>query len=74
MAHNLLDTVRDRIRRSMNEVADIIATGGCLAEDTADKIAVTYAQKAGVIEGLAMAERDILDVLDELAEREKLDT
>jgi|TARA_R110000824_G_scaffold162073_8_gene337662 hypothetical protein len=58
----------------MNETADIIATGGCLSHDTADKIAVEYARQAGKIEGLAVAERCILDVLEEIEEQEKLDT
>ena len=74
MADNILDTVRERIRRDMNEMADIVATGGCLSEENASKIAVSCARHAGIIEGLAMAERSILDILDEIAEREKLDT
>tara|TARA_R110000824_G_scaffold89496_2_gene219398 strand:- start:439 stop:576 length:138 start_codon:yes stop_codon:yes gene_type:complete len=41
-----------------------------MSEDTADKIAVAYAHKAGVIQGLAMTERDILDILEEKHERE----
>mgnify|MGYP005997943245 CR=1 FL=1 len=70
MADNILETVRERIRREMNEHADVAATGGCLS---ADNIAVAYAKTVGTVEGLAIAERCILDVLDEIKEREKLD-
>ena len=70
---NILVTIQDRIRREMNEVADVIATVGCLSANTADKIAVMYAEQAGVIKGLAIAERSILDLLEEMQEREKLD-
>lgn len=73
MADNILDTIVERLRRSMNEAADVIATGGCLSYDTADKIAVEYAKQAGKIEGLALAERCILDILEEIKEQEKLD-
>jgi hypothetical protein len=52
----------------------MIATGGCLSAERADMIAIKYAENAGVIKGLALAERCILDVLDELDEQEKLDT
>jgi hypothetical protein len=34
---------------------------------------VAYAEQAGVIKGLAIAERSILDILEEIQEREKLD-
>ena len=37
-------------------------------------IGIKYARNAGVIEGLARAERAILDVLEETTEQEKLDT
>jgi hypothetical protein len=57
----------------MNDIADDIAGGGCLSHENADKIAVDYAKRAGTIEGLALAERCILDVLEELEEQEKLD-
>ena len=70
MADNILETVRDRIRREMNERADVVATGGCLS---AEDVSVEYAKQVGVIEGLALAERCILDVLEEITEREKLD-
>ena len=74
MAGNILETVRERIRREMNDVADVVATGACLSGESADMIGIKYAQNAGVIEGLARAERAILDVLEEMEEQEKLDT
>jgi hypothetical protein len=36
-------------------------------------IAVEYAKQVGRIEGLALAERCLLDILDEIDKREKLD-
>jgi hypothetical protein len=74
LADNILATIQERIRREMNEIADVVATGGCLSSESADMIAIEYAGQAGVIKGLAIAERCILDILDEIEEREKLDT
>lgn len=45
-----------------------------MSAESADMVGIKYAQNAGVIEGLARAERVILDVLDEITEQEKLDT
>ena len=71
MADTILDTVRLNIRNLLNEVTDDIAGGSCLS---ADNVAVEYAQRAGIIQGLARAELIINDVLDQIEEREKLDT
>ena len=65
MVDNILETVRERLRREMNNVTDDVATGG---------VAVGYANRVGIIEGLARAERTILDVLNETEQREKDDT
>ena len=70
----ILESIKERIRREMNEIADDLALGGCMSAESADKIGIKYAQSAGVIEGLARAERAILDILDEIKEQEKLDT
>jgi hypothetical protein len=43
----------------MNEYADNVATGSC--QDFAE-----YKRLCGVIEGLALAEREILDIKDRL--------
>tara|TARA_R110002051_G_scaffold314745_1_gene392184 strand:+ start:1220 stop:1444 length:225 start_codon:yes stop_codon:yes gene_type:complete len=74
LADNILESVRERIRREMNTIADDLALGGCMSAESADMIGIKYARNAGVIEGLARAERAILDVLEETTEQEKLDT
>lgn len=56
---NELELVRKKIREDMNELADFIATGG--APDFPG-----YRQMVGKIEGLAMAERHILDLIERL--------
>jgi len=73
LTDNILNTIKDRIRRSMNETADHIDTGGCLAAGGATEVAMEYAKQCGKVEGLAVAERCILDVLEEIEEQEKLD-
>ena len=50
-----LDRLRRRIREILNDYADTIAGGG--AQDFAE-----YKRLCGVIEGLALAERELLDV------------
>ena len=47
--------IRSKIREHMNEVSDHISGGACA--DHAD-----YTQCCGIIKGLAIAEREILDV------------
>tara|TARA_R100000541_G_scaffold57848_1_gene68327 strand:- start:398 stop:598 length:201 start_codon:yes stop_codon:yes gene_type:complete len=46
--------LKKRLRDAMNQHADHIATGAC--KDYSD-----YQKMAGVIEGLALAEREVLD-------------
>lgn len=58
-----LKYLRDKIREMMNDLADYIATGSAI--DWAD-----YRHKVGVIEGLAKAERELLDLADKLKEQE----
>jgi hypothetical protein len=53
---------RETIRQLLNDKADDIATGS--AQDFAD-----YRHKTGVIEGLALAEREFLDIVERI-ERE----
>lgn len=50
-----LERLRRRIREILNDYADTIAGGG--AQDFAE-----YKRLCGVIEGLALAERELLDV------------
>lgn len=60
------DLLRKRLRERMNTKADHIAGGGCA--DWAE-----YRKESGVIEGLAMAERDLLDMVDEKRKQEEGD-
>ena len=53
----MLDQVRDAIRVRMNDLADDVAGGA--AEDYAK-----YQRLVGMIEGLATAERILLDIRD----------
>lgn len=51
------ELIRKKIREHMNNYADDLATGG--AKDYSD-----YRFQVGVIQGLAMAEREILDLVE----------
>ena len=55
------ELIRKKIREHMNAYADDLATGG--AKDYAD-----YRFQVGVVQGLAIAEREILDLI-EIAKR-----
>jgi hypothetical protein len=59
------DLIRKKIRDHMNAYADQISTGG--AQDYAD-----YRFQVGVIQGLAMAEREILDLVETARKTEGL--
>jgi|TARA_S200002703_G_scaffold150077_1_gene148178 hypothetical protein len=52
---NVFDYLKQELRVKMNEYADHISGGAC--KDYSD-----YAKLCGVIEGLAIAEREILDL------------
>jgi hypothetical protein len=52
---SVFDYLKDVIRKQMNEYADHISGGAC--KDYSE-----YAKACGVIEGLALAEREILDL------------
>lgn len=56
---NLPEALRRRFRERLNEWADAVAGGS--AGDFAH-----YRHMCGVIEGLALAERDLLDLVQEL--------
>lgn len=51
------EQIRKRLREHLNNSADDLATGG--ATDYAD-----YRFRVGVIQGLAIAEREILDLIE----------
>lgn len=50
-----LDVIRGKIRERMNDISDAMTDGACKSYDH-------YRYACGVIEGLAHAERDILDM------------
>ena len=52
-----LDVILKKIRARMNEIADDLATGA--ARDYSD-----YKYMTGMINGLAVVERDVLDILE----------
>jgi hypothetical protein len=53
------DTLRKQIREQMNDYADDVATGAC---ETFEE----YKRLCGVIEGLATAERFLLDLREKV--------
>jgi len=55
----LIEKFKSRIRDLMYDRADNIATGSCTSFDE-------YKHQSGVIEGLALAERELLDIIQEL--------
>ena len=55
----LIEKLKSRLRDLMNDRADNIATGSCTNFDE-------YKHQSGVIEGLALAERELLDIIEEL--------
>jgi hypothetical protein len=55
------DVLRKKFRDRMNDIADAVSTGTCRSYEE-------YQRLCGVIEGLAHAERDLLD-LKETMER-----
>lgn len=54
--------IKRRLREHLNNRADDVALGG--AQDYAD-----YRHRVGVIEGLAIAEREIIDLIDAAKKR-----
>ena len=56
---NTLSYLRQQLRRLMNETSDHLGTGAC--KDYSE-----YARCCGVIEGLALAERELLDLQERL--------
>jgi hypothetical protein len=52
---DVFDVLRKKLRERMNDIADAVSTGGCADIEE-------YRRQCGVIEGLAHAERDLLDM------------
>ena len=55
ISENLFDSIRKGIRAQMNEMSDHVSGGGC--SDFSE-----YSKCCGIIQGLAMAERELLDL------------
>tara|TARA_R100001591_G_scaffold80722_1_gene87788 strand:- start:116 stop:322 length:207 start_codon:yes stop_codon:yes gene_type:complete len=58
---NFPDALRNMIREQMNNHTDVMAGGGC--KDYGE-----YRYMIGIIAGLALAERDLLDLLERAEE------
>lgn len=56
---NLADFLRKSLRQQMNDMADHIAGGGCV--DFSE-----YKRCCGIVEGLARAERELLDLTKQI--------
>jgi hypothetical protein len=56
---SFVETLRDMIRRDMNNYADDLAGGACADFSQ-------YQKLCGVIQGLTLAERHLLDLADRL--------
>ena len=58
-ANNSFEYLRDKLRGQMNDMSDHISGGAC-------KDYNEYAKCCGIIEGLALAERELLDLKSKL--------
>jgi len=61
MIQDFAHVLRDQIRRDMNNYADDLAGGACRSFEE-------YQKLCGIISGLALAERYILDLLKKVEE------
>ena len=57
----------------MNDVAEHIGTGGILSAGGVAEVGMEYARQSGIIEGLAKAERVLLDAVEEVEKSEEMD-
>ena len=60
----LFEVYQQKIRERMNELADAVATGSARTYDE-------YRKMVGGIEGLALAERELLDLIEALKKGEE---
>ena len=58
-SNSALETLRKRIREQMDNLSDDIALGGC-------KTFEDYQKMTGILEGFARAERELLDLSEQL--------
>ena len=61
MSDDALSLVKKKLREQMNEIADLVSLGS--AKNMED-----YRKMCGIIEGLAWAEREIIDIEEKLRE------
>ncbi len=61
MIQDFAHVLRDQIRRDMNNYADDLAGGACRSFEE-------YQKLCGIISGLALAERYVLDLLKKVEE------
>ncbi len=61
---HLFEVYQKKLRERMNEMADVVATGSAQSFDE-------YRKMCGIIEGLALAERELLDLVEALKKGEE---
>ena len=61
MSDDAFSLLRKKLRQQMNEIADLLSIGSA-------KNMEEYRKMCGIIEGLAWAEREIIDIEDKLKE------
>ena len=61
---DMFDVLRKKLRERMNDIADSVSTGACQSFED-------YKRLCGVIEGLAHAERDLIDLRDQIEKTEE---
>ena len=64
MIQEFARVLRDKIRTDMNNYADDVAGGACQSFDA-------YQKLCGVIQGLAMAERHLLDLAEKVEKQDE---
>ena len=61
MSDDHLSLLRKKLRQQMNEIADLLSLGSA-------KNMEEYRKMCGIIEGLAWAEREVIDLEDRIRE------
>lgn len=64
MIHQFAEALRKKIREDMNNYADDLAGGQCRSFDE-------YQKLCGVIQGLAIAERHLLDLAEKVEQSDE---
>jgi len=64
MIQDFARVLRDKIRTDMNNYADDVAGGACASFDA-------YQKLCGVIQGLAIAERHLLDLAEKVEKHDE---